>query len=88
MTGGVERCPRCPGEQLAAFTDGNGRAFLECLNCRYIEPIRRKADPDPTVYYTTTNAAGVTRKQRRRTSSQSVYRGRIPKLADQRKPAA
>lgn len=55
MIGGAERCPRCPGEQLAAFTDGNGRAFLECLNCRYTELVVRQADPNPTTYYVTSD---------------------------------
>lgn len=39
--GGYERCPRCPTRMHEA-TNGNGRAYLECFSCGYVEAVRRR----------------------------------------------
>ena len=44
-----ERCPQCQSRQpLAERTNGDGRCYLECNACGYIESVTRKSDPYPS----------------------------------------
>lgn len=87
MSAGVELCPKCVsagserlGPGLASFTNGMGGAYLECLDCGYVERVVRIADPHPTPSkkYTRRDGYVVTRYSRANVEKHRDMGGRVP----------